>query len=406
MLISGKKMGSNYQNIFYKDYECEVEQNKKLKGENRELKQENKLLVQRNETQAQQIVELTTQYKKQLEEQAKQLEEQAKQIKEQQKEIERLKSQLNSNETNSGMSAGAAALNETLNAEQQKEIEHLKSLLNTDGTNSGTPTSKTAPNKNKKIPNTRKKTDKHRGGQKKHPKHKLKRFEDDKVTKQVEHPLEKCPKCHNELKGPVKETIEKDVLDIEVLINKIRHLYHVYYCPRCRKLVHEAIPNELKEENQYGPNVQALALVLMIIGHVSMNKVRKIIKGLSRGEINISEGFLVKLQRRASGRLKGFIAGLRNLILQQTLLFWDDTVIMIDKARACLRFYGTQLLALYKTHAHKDKAGLDKDNILNLLPDTTIVVHDHNKVNYNKDYSFQNAQCAFDSGFAAGNRQS
>ncbi|GMO28139.1 MAG: hypothetical protein Ta2B_08780 [Termitinemataceae bacterium] len=42
---------------------------------------------------------------------------------------------------------------------------------------------------------------------------------------------------------------------------------------------------------------------------------------------------------------------------------------------------------------HKDKAGLDEDNILKLLPKDTTVVHDHNKVNYNDDYSFQNAEC-------------
>jgi len=42
---------------------------------------------------------------------------------------------------------------------------------------------------------------------------------------------------------------------------------------------------------------------------------------------------------------------------------------------------------------HKDKEGLDNDNILKLLPPTTTVVHDHNKVNYNEDYSYENAEC-------------
>jgi hypothetical protein len=41
----------------------------------------------------------------------------------------------------------------------------------------------------------------------------------------------------------------------------------------------------------------------------------------------------------------------------------------------------------------KDKEGLDDDNILKLLSPTTTVVHDHNKVNYNKDYSYGNAEC-------------
>jgi transposase len=66
---------------------------------------------------------------------------------------------------------------------------------------------------------------------------------------------------------------------------------------------------------------------------------------------------------------------------------------MINTKRACLRFYGTEKLALYKAHMHKDKEGLDNDNILKLLPPTTTVMHDHNKVNYNEDYSFANAEC-------------
>jgi len=66
---------------------------------------------------------------------------------------------------------------------------------------------------------------------------------------------------------------------------------------------------------------------------------------------------------------------------------------MINTQRACLRFYGTEKLALYKAHMHKDKEGLDRDNILKLLPPTTTVVHDHNKVNYNEDYSYGNAEC-------------
>lgn len=43
--------------------------------------------------------------------------------------------------------------------------------------------------------------------------------------------------------------------------------------------------------------------------------------------------------------------------------------------------------------SNKDKAGLDDDGILKLLPAETIVMHDHNKVNYNKEYSFSNIEC-------------
>ena len=42
---------------------------------------------------------------------------------------------------------------------------------------------------------------------------------------------------------------------------------------------------------------------------------------------------------------------------------------------------------------HKDKAGLDEDRILGSLDVGTYAVHDHNKINYNEEYAFQNAEC-------------
>lgn len=40
-----------------------------------------------------------------------------------------------------------------------------------------------------------------------------------------------------------------------------------------------------------------------------------------------------------------------------------------------------------------DKKGLDQDKILSMLPKEAVVIHDHNQVNYNKEYSFSNIEC-------------
>ena len=66
---------------------------------------------------------------------------------------------------------------------------------------------------------------------------------------------------------------------------------------------------------------------------------------------------------------------------------------MVNTNRSCLRFYGTDNLAYYTAHMQKNKEGLDEDEILKLLPKETIVEHDHNKVNYNEEYQFENAEC-------------
>src|SRR5699024_2329603 len=70
------------------------------------------------------------------------------------------------------------AENEALKAENAK----LKKLLNIDSSNSGIPTSKTKIGEVKRIPNGREKTDKSKGGQFGHKKHKLEKFKDEEIT--------------------------------------------------------------------------------------------------------------------------------------------------------------------------------------------------------------------------------
>jgi len=64
----------------------------------------------------------------------------------------------------------------------KEEIQRLKSLLNTDNSNSGIPTSKTPIGKNKRIPNSREKTGEKIGGQTRYQKHKLEKFHDEGLT--------------------------------------------------------------------------------------------------------------------------------------------------------------------------------------------------------------------------------
>lgn len=122
-----------------------------------------------------------------------------------------------------------------------------------------------------------------------------------------------------------------------------------------------------------------------------MNKIRHIIRGFSHGEIDMSEGYIAKLQKKASEKLEGFKKDLYNEILKLKLMYWDDTVIMIDTKRACLRFYGNEKIAYYTAHDHKDEYGIKEDNILNTLSNNVTVMHDHNIINYK--YSYQNIEC-------------
>lgn len=339
------------KNSFYKDYENLLIKNDELSRENRNLKYAQNLLESQNNN--------LRKIEEELKEKVKKLEDEQ----------------------------------ELLLKEKEYEIARLKALLNIDGTNHGIPTSMTPIHKKKVIPNTREKSEKTKGGQVGHQKHKLEKFKDEEVNEEVEHNMEQCPCCNSHDIEKTGEIREKDELDYKIVVVKRRHRFIEYECKECGKKFHEDIPNNLKEENQYGPEVQALELTLMNQANVTMNKAQKITYGMTNGEIDLSEGYIAKLQKRAANKLENFIKEIRTEIIKQKLLHWDDTVIMIDTQRSCLRFYGTDKLALYTAHEHKDKEGLDEDGILNVLAKDTVVEHDHNPVNYNEGYKFRNAEC-------------
>ena len=273
--------------------------------------------------------------------------------------------------------------------DKDKEIARLKALLNIDGTNAGIPTSQTPINKKKIIPNTRTKSDKKIGGQLGHKKHKLEKFNDEEINDNVNFELENCPCCGGEL----TETGEicKDELSYRFVPIKRRNHFITYKCNCCEKEVHKNIPNRLKEDNQYGSEIQAVALSLANEGNVSMNKIRHIIRGFSHEEIDMSEGYIAKLQKKASEKLVTFKEDLYKKILTCKLLYWDDTVIMINAKRGCLRFYGDKSIAYYTAHNHKNEDGIKEDGILNTLSKNVTVMHDHNIINYK--YSYQNIEC-------------
>jgi len=333
-------------------------------------------------------------YNRRLEKKNIKMEETVKKIKEEGKiretellkEIEKLKSEIK--EKNSSTEELLKKI-EIL----EKKIEQYQMYLNNDGTTTSIPTSQTPINKKKIIPNTRKISGKSKGGQIGHSKNKLSAFKQEEVTKVIKETLRTCTQCNSKKLIETGKVIYKDEYAYRIIVDKIRHEYIEYQCSCCGKIIHKEIPVNLKEENQYGSSIQSLSLGMMNIGNVPINKIKRLIYGLTIGEVDLSEGYISKLQKRASKKLETFVEDLKKQIILLKQLYWDDTVIMIDTKRACMRFYGNEQLAFYTAHLKKNKKGVDKDNILNLLNKEQKVMHDHNKLNYNEEYDFMNVEC-------------
>ena len=262
-----------------------------------------------------------------------------------------------------------------------------------DGTNTGISTAATPIGRKKVIPNLRRGTGKTRGGQPGHEKHVLHPFDQQDVTETVTHsPEGVCASCGGRMIDS-GDSVEKDEYDVEIRTVKRRHEYRVCRCSECGISVRHPIPKNLKESNQYGSQVQAIALSLMNTGNVAINKVRTLLSGMTGGRMEQSEGYIAKLQGRAAAGLVMFMADLKMELVHKPVVYWDDTVIIINTDRACLRFYGDDTISFYTAHAHKDMEGIGDDGVLGLLQSTTAAMHDHNKINYNEKFFFQNLEC-------------
>jgi transposase len=271
------------------------------------------------------------------------------------------------------------------------EVCRLTAIINNDGTNSGTPTSKTPLNKKKVIPNLREKTGRKKGGQPGHKQHTLPAISDGEETAVEEHLSAECPYCHS-----ISEDIgydEKDELDYEVRIIKRRHRFHKYLCPVCGREHRAYVPVNLKEKCQYGSSIKATALALLDLGFVSVNRAKKLLHGIFNGQLSPCESYIIGMQKKAAKKLTDFTSDVKRRLAGGNLLYWDDTVIFINTKRSCMRFYGTENLALFTAHETKGREGIDEDGLLALMSAESYVMHDHVTMNYNPDFCFINLEC-------------
>ena len=119
---------------------------------------------------------------------------------------------------------------------------------------------------------------------------------------------------------------------------KRRIVDSLYRCNDCGEIIRVGSIPVARTACQYGPVVQSLALSLTNTVNASINKTAMFLAGIANQELHPSEGYIAKLQARASKGLTSFYEDLRILLLTRPIIFWDDTVIFIHTQRACFRF--------------------------------------------------------------------
>lgn len=381
---------SAYQNLKLK-FEQQKSQGDKLKEQINELKKEKTNLIKQNVASQRRCAEFENENaimqakNDKFEQQIKELEEELKTLREEHSELELTNGQLKDN------------------------LEKITSQLNADSNNSGLPTSKTPIGKEKRkpVPNLRQKSDRRKGGQPGHRKHQLAQSMDELITGYRDHLPEEfneqmqdrelipeilnCPNCGARITDDMLTVREKEEIDFEIKINRIRHRFYEIVCSHCNMRFKIKIPNQIKEPAQYGPHIKSLISVLLKGGIVSVNRVSLIINSLLK--LNISEGYICKLARQLGEMCNDFAKEVASLFQFFAMIGWDDTVVRANGKNICFRTYVTNFISLYTAHDQKNLQGLIDDGILTSLTVLNRVIHDHNTVNYNEIFNFLNAEC-------------
>lgn len=278
----------------------------------------------------------------------------------------------------------------------EEQLAHEIAKNQRNNNNSSLPTSQTRPGQSKRIPNERENTGKPKGGQTGHKKSTLEKPRKEDINETVWHDVDensRCPKCGSDDLYYTGRSQEKYELDIEIKVIRRKHFFYEYECGNCGRTMWMDMDPRFRGECTYGPTVQAMVLSLTNTANAAMNKVPMVLSGMTNGVIDPCDGYVAKLQKRLAKTLLPFYDDLRMHLIRQDLIYWDDTVIFVDKNRACFRFYGNGNIAFYAAHLHKDLEGLKEDEILTLLGEATKVMHDHNMVNYNELFIFINIEC-------------
>ena len=145
---------------------------------------------------------------------------------------------------------------------------------------------------------------------------KLDYFKDNEIDETIEHTLDKCSECGGNLKEI--NVVISDVIDFEIKIKRTRNNVHNYKCCNCKKNI--TANKTLPRGASYEPHVKAIILSMINNTNIPFNKVVSHISGITNGKINISEGYVMVLQRKSSQALIDFNKQLKKKIISLIIM--------------------------------------------------------------------------------------
>lgn len=269
--------------------------------------------------------------------------------------------------------------------EERGKNAKLTAQVNKDFQNSSIPSSLQGPGR-KKIPNSREKTGRKRGGQVGHQGHRLnQRTPDQRIT------LPDPEEYKDPLKyAPTNKYERRQMIVIEVKTKVVEYLARVYRHRETGSRVHAPFPAGCKNDVNYDGSVKAFAFLLANECNVSAAKVRNFIKEISNGGISISEATI-------NGLVEEFSSKTESEKKEQIQKLLNSPVLNVDFTNANLNGTAGQVLIIASptngvmTYIARDSKG--HKGIQGTLLEQYVgsLVHDHDKTFYS--YGMRHQEC-------------
>lgn len=223
----------------------------------------------------------------------------------------------------------------------------------------------------KPPPRNRKPSGKKSGGQRGHKGHTLEFSASPDVV--VEAGPEVCPDCGGLLESELHVMEARQVHDIpppqKLQVTEYRSGYKV--CG-CGKLCFGEFPADVRGTVQYGPRISACVVYLSTHHMVADHRVGEVMSDLHG--VRLSDATVHNMRTRAAGLLSGFTVHVRELLIKELLLHFDETGLRVANSLHWLHSVSTKLLTLQMVHPKRGKEAIDDMGVLGHF--RGVAVHD------------------------------
>jgi transposase len=150
--------------------------------------------------------------------------------------------------------------------------------------------------------------------------------------------------------GIIGET--RQVVDIpQVLPNVLEYLRIDKQCPKCKNIVKGVFPDNVTAPIQYGPNVQALSVILNTEYKMPYAKISELFEQMCGLKMNTST--LCNINKKCHTLLEETEAKIKEYLFSQDLLHADETGLVVNTETYWMHVLSNETATFLKVHSKR-----------------------------------------------------